>query len=141
MEYSTRPKYTRDRSQKLNRSQDFNFQKQHRPQQDMNTSSRYWILDNFHTSCAATKITAPQPPTVIVKVQQQRSASVSLQPTSFIVVDDQQPEPSRQLMFALSPTKSFNPPSITSRQQEDSQHNTSGLSSLFGSMYRMLVCR
>ena len=70
---------------------------------------------------------APQPPTVFVKVQPQRSASASSQPASFIVVDDQQPGPSRQLMFALSPTKTLNPPSVASRQQEDSQHNTSGL--------------
>ena len=40
------------------------------------------------------------------------------QPASFLVVDDQQPGTTRQLMFTLS--------------QKDSQHNTSGLSSLFG---------
>ena len=69
-----------------------------------------------------TQKAAPQPATVIAKFQQpQRSASASSQPTSFTVVADQQPEPSRQPMFALSPTKTLNPPSVTSRQ-EDSQH-------------------
>ena len=89
------------------------------------------------TAVQPTQTTAPQQPTVITKVQQpQRSASSK--PASFIVVDDQQPGPSRQLMFALSPTKTFNLPSVTSGQQEDSQHNMSGLSSLFGSIPSVL---
>ena len=41
-------------------------------------------------------------------------------------------------MFALSPTKTFNPPSVASGQQEDSQHNTSGISSLFRSIPTIL---
>ena len=81
---------------------------------------------------------APQPPTVIAKVQPHRSSSASLQPASFLVVDDQQSGLSRQLMFALSPTKTLNPPSVASGQQEDSQHNTSGLSSLFRSIPSVL---
>ena len=86
-----------------------------------------------------TQMAAPQQLTVIAKVQQpQRSASASAQPASFIVVDDQQPGPSRQLMFAFSPTKTLDPPSIASGQQEDSQDNTSGLSSLFGSIPSIL---
>ena len=73
-----------------------------------------------------TQTAAPQPATVIANVQQpQRSASVSSQPASFIVVIEQQPGPSRQLMFALSPTKTFNPPSGTSGQQKDSEWNSS----------------
>ena len=52
-------------------------------------------------------------------------------------MDDQQPGPSRQLMFALSPTKTFILPSVASGQQEDSQHNT-GLSSLFRSIPSIL---
>ena len=51
---------------------------------------------------------------------------------------DQQPRPSRQLMFALSPTKTFNLRSVASRQIEDSQHNTSGLSGLFRSIPSLL---
>ena len=82
---------------------------------------------------------APQPPIVIAKVQQPyRLASASSQPTSFIIVDEQKPEPSRQLMFALSPTKTLNPPSVASGQQEDNQHNFSGFSSLFGSIPSIL---
>ena len=38
------------------------------------------------------------------------------------------------LTFALSPTKTFNLSSVTSMQGEESQHNTSGLSSSFGSI-------
>ena len=53
------------------------------------------------------QVAAPQPPTVIAKVQPQRSSSVSSQSASYVVVDDQQSKPSRQLMFALSPTKTF----------------------------------
>ena len=54
------------------------------------------------------QVPAPPPPTVIVKVQRQRSSSVSSQPTPFLVVDDQQPGSSRQLIFTLSPIKTFN---------------------------------
>ena len=71
-----------------------------------------------------TQITATQPATVIAKVQQPpRPSSASSQPTFYVVVDDQQPGTSRQMIF--------NPPSVAASQQEESQHNTSGLSSLF----------
>ena len=65
-------------------------------------------------------------PTVIAKLKPQRSLSSSSQPASFLIVDDKQFGPSRQLMFALSPTKTFNPPPVTSIQVEESQHNASG---------------
>ena len=69
------------------------------------------------------QIATTQPATVIAKVQQpSRPSSVSAQPTSNVVVDDQQPETSRQMIF--------NPPSVAASHQEESQHNTSGLSSL-----------
>ena len=85
------------------------------------------------------QIATTQPATVIAKVQQPPwPASASAQPASFLVVDDQQPGTSRQLMFTLSPAKPANPPSIASGQQEDSQHNTSGLSSLFGAIPSVL---
>ena len=84
------------------------------------------------------QIAAPHPPTVIAKVHPQTSASVLSQPAYFIVVDDQQSGPSRQLILALSPTKTYNLPSVTSRQQEDSQHKTSGLSSVFGTIQSLL---
>ena len=64
------------------------------------------------------------PVTVIAKVQQpSRPSSASARPTSYIVVDDQQLGNSRQIIF--------NPLSVAPLQQEETQHNTSGLSSLF----------
>ena len=51
------------------------------------------------------QVAAPQPPTMIVKVQPQKSSSASSQPVSFLVVDDQQTGPYRQLMF--EPNKDF----------------------------------
>ena len=57
--------------------------------------------------------TTRQPVTVIVKVQQTSGpSSLSVQPTSY-VVNDQQPGTSRQMIF--------NPPSVAPSQQEESQ--------------------
>ena len=68
---------------------------------------------------------------MIAKVQQpSRPSSASAQPTYYVVVDDQQPGTSRQMIF--------NPPSVAPSQQEKSQHNTSGLSSLFGAIPSVL---
>ena len=55
LKYSTRPKNARDRSPKVKRSPHINFQKHHRPQQDVNTYSPYWILNQspFQLTCAA----------------------------------------------------------------------------------------
>ena len=73
------------------------------------------------------QIPTTQPATVIAKVQQpSRPSSASTQPTSY----DQQPGTSRQLIF--------NPPSVAGSQQEESQHNTSGLSGLFGAIPSVL---
>ena len=70
-------------------------------------------------------------PTVITKLEPQKSQQFSsAQPTSFIVVYDHQPKPSRQLIFALSPVKILNTPSISSTQSEESQPNISVLSCL-----------
>ena len=77
------------------------------------------------------EIATTQPATVIAKVQQpSRSSSMSAQPTSYVVVDDQQPGTSRQMIL--------NPPSAAASQQEESQHNTYGLSSLFGAIPSVL---
>ena len=67
-----------------------------------------------------------QPPTVTAKFNHrgQNQCYHSFITTSYLTVDDQ------QLMFALSPAKTFNPPSVAYEQQEESQQNTSGLSSL-----------
>ena len=46
--------------------------------------------------------------------------------TSFIFVDDQQPEPLRPLTFALTQTKHFNPPSVasaTGKQNHTTYHD------------------
>ena len=69
------------------------------------------------------------PVTVIAKVQQP-PRPLSAQPTSYVVVNDQQPGTSRQMLF--------NPPSVAPSQQEGSQHNTSGLSSLFAAIPSVL---
>ena len=75
-----------------------------------------------------------QPATVIGKVQQpSRPSSVSAQPTSCIVVDDQQPGTSRQMIF--------NPPSVAALHQKESQHNTLRLSSPFGAISSVLQYR
>ena len=76
--------------------------------------------------------TTGQPVTVNSKVQQPSGPpSSSAQPTSYVVVDDQQPGTSRQMIF--------NPPSVAPSQQEESQHNTSGLSSLFAAIPSVLT--
>ena len=86
-----------------------------------------------------TQIDTTQPATVIAKVQQPLGpASVSAQTTSYLVVDDQQPGTSRQLLFSLSPNKTVNPPSVAAVEQEESQHNTSGLSCFFGGIPSVL---
>ena len=114
-----------DRSPKVKRSPHINFQNLHRPQQDVNTYSPYWKLKQ------PTQISKTQPATVIAKVQQpSRPSSASAQPTSYVVVDDQQLGTSRQMIF--------NPPSVAASQQEESQHNTSRLSSLFGAIPSVL---
>ena len=121
VKYSTRLKNARDRSPKVKRSPHFNFMKQHRPQQDVNTGfstsfhcscaaytdshSRTWILDSQPVSIAVvqpTQTATGEPVAVIAKVQQPpRPSSASAQPTSYVVVDDQQPGTSRH---AFQPT-------------------------------------
>ena len=85
----------------------------------------------FITVVQPTQIATTQPATVIAKVQQpSRPSSASAQPTSYVVVDGQQPGTSRQMIFY--------PPSVAVSQQVESQHNTSGLSSLFGAIPSVL---
>ena len=94
------------------------------PQVTQVTTGHEYILTIPDTEQVSTptvqpnQIAAPQSSTVIANVQPPRSALVSSYLASFLVLDDQQPGPSRQLMFALSPTKIFNPPSVTSGQQK-----------------------
>ena len=103
------------------------------PQATLATAGREYILTILDTQPVSVPVVQPtqtattQPATVIAKVQQpQGPASVSAQPTSYLVVHDQQPGTSRQLMFTFSPTKTVNPPSVAASQQEESQHNTEG---------------
>ena len=102
------------------------------PQQPHATTGREYILTIPETQQVLTQ--GVQTSQVAAKLQPQRSlqSSSSLsKPASFTVVDDQQPGPSRKLTFALIPTKIFNLPLVTYIQVEESQHNTSGLSTLF----------
>ena len=102
------------------------------PQETQATGGREYILTIPETRSVSipvvqpTQISAGEPVTVIAKVEQPprpSSSSPSTQPaTSYVVVDDQQPGSSRQMIY--------NPPSVAPSQQEESQHNTSGLSSL-----------
>ena len=79
-----------------------------------------------------TQTATGEPVTVIAKVQQPpRPSSASSQPTSYVVMDDQQPGTSRQMIY--------NPPSVAPSQQEESQHNSSGLSSLFAAIPSVLM--
>ena len=107
------------------------------PEATQATAGREYILTIPETQAVSISVVQPnqiattQPATVIAKVQQpSRPSSVSAQPTSYVVVDDQHPATSRQMIF--------NPPSVTASQQEESQHNTSGLSSLFGAIPSVL---
>ena len=130
MKYSTRLKNTRDRSLQVNRSTHIKFQKHHSPQQDGNMYSPSQKLNQSPFQLEQT--TTGQPVTVIAKVQQPSGpSSSSAQPTSYVVVDDQQPGTSRRMIF--------NPTSVEPSQQEESQHNTSGLSSLFAAIPSVLA--
>ena len=118
--------------QVITSQQDSTFQL---PEATQTTAGREYILTILKTQTVSILVVQPtqtstgEPVTVIAKVQQQQpprpsSSSPSTQPdTSYVVVDDQQPGTSRQMIY--------NPPSVAASQQEESQHNTSGLSSLF----------
>ena len=112
MKYSTGPKNTRDRSQQVTTFQ--------LPEATQATAGRVYILNIPDTQPISIPVVQPsqiattQPDTVIVVQQPSRPSSVSAQPASFLVVDDQQPGTSRQLMSTLSPTKTVNPPSVAS---------------------------
>ena len=56
------------------------------------------------------------------------------QPTSFVVADEQQPEPSRLLTFTLTLTQHFSPLSAASATLKERQLSISGNSSFFGNL-------
>ena len=107
------------------------------PEASQATAGGEYILTILETQSVSIPVVQPtqtatgEPVTVIAKVlQPPRRSSASAQTTSYVVVDDQQPGTSRQMLF--------NPPSVASSQQEESQHNTSGLSSLFAAIPSVL---
>ena len=107
------------------------------PEASQSTAGWEYVLTILETQPISIPVVQPQqtttgqPVTVIAKVQQPSGpSSESAQPTSYIVVDDQQPGTSRYMIF--------NPPSVAPSQQEEGQHNTFGLSSLFGAISSML---
>ena len=103
------------------------------PEATQATAGHEYILTIPETQAVVhpTQIATTQPATVIAEVQQpSRPSSVSAEQTSYVVVDDQQLGTSRQMIF--------NPPSVAASRQEESKHNTSGLSSLFGAIPSVL---
>ena len=107
------------------------------PEASQATAGREYILTIPETQPVSIPLVQPtqtatgEPVTVIAKVQQPSRPSLApAQPTSYVVVDDHLPGISRQMIF--------NPPSVAPSQQEESQHNTSGLSSLFGAIPSVL---
>ena len=103
------------------------------PEASQATAGPEYILTILETQPVSIPVVQPTqtatggPVTVIAKVQQpSMPSSASAQPSCYIVVDDQQIGTSRQMIF--------NPPSVAASPQEESQHNTSGLSSLFGAI-------
>ena len=105
------------------------------PQQPV-PAAREYILTIPETQMPASQVIQPaQQSQVAAKGQQQQSRG---QPTSLPVVKHQQAGPSRQLSFTLTLTKQFKPPSVASGTGEERQHNTSGLSGLFGNLPSVL---
>ena len=112
------------------------------PEASQSTAGQEYILTIPETQTVSIPVVQPtqtptgEPVTVIAKVQQQQpqrpsSSSLSTQPaTSYVVVDDQHPGTSRQ-MICISP-------SVAHSQREESQHNTSGLFSLFSAIPSVL---
>ena len=85
------------------------------PKASQATAGHEYVLTIQDTQAVSVQVVEPtqiattQPATVIAKLQQpQGPALVLAQPTSDVVVDDQQPGTSRQLIFTLSPRKRVN---------------------------------
>ena len=77
------------------------------------------------------QVIQPTPQSQVASQGQQQSRGQS---TSFLAVDEKQTRPSRPLTFTLTPTKHFNPLSVASATDEESQHNISGRSCFFGNV-------
>ena len=90
------------------------------PEATQATAGREYILTIPETQAVAISVVQPtqtatgEPVTVIAKVQQpSKPSSASAQSTSYVIVDDQQPRTSRQMIF--------NRPSVAASQHEESQ--------------------
>ena len=98
------------------------------------TSARKYIFTIPDTQVLSSQvIQLTQQSQVASKGQQQQSRG---QPTSFVVVDNQQAGPSRPFTFTLTRMKHFSPPSVASG--EESQHNISGVSSFFRNLHSLM---
>ena len=78
--------------------------------QQVASAGREYIITISETQMPASQVIQPR------RQQQPRG-----QPTSFLLVDDQQARPSRPLTFTLSPTKHFKP-SVASATGKESSH-------------------
>ena len=92
-------------------------------------AAREYILTIPETQMPASKIIKPAKQKPSRNQRQNRE-----QPTSFVVVDDQQPEPARLITFTLTLMKHFNPPPVASAPGKESQHNISRPSGFFGNI-------
>ena len=93
----------KERKRQVTKSQEVTFQL---PEASQATAGREYILTIPETQPVSIPVVQPtqtatgEPVTVIAKVQQpSRPSSASAQPTSYVVVDDQQPGTSRQILF------------------------------------------
>ena len=103
------------------------------PEASQTTAGWEYILTIPETQGVSIPVVQPQqttsekPVTVIAKIQQPLGPSSSAaQPTSYLVLDDQQAGTSKEMIF--------NPPSLAPSQQEETRYNTSGFSGFFGAM-------
>ena len=97
------------------------------------SAEREYILTIPETQMPASQVIQPaQQSQVATKGQQQQTRG---QPTSFLVIDNQQAVPSRPLTFTLMLMKH---PSVTPATGKESQHNISVLSTLFGNLQSVM---
>ena len=82
-------------------------------------SATEYILVIPETHMPATQVIQPAQRSQVVLRGQQKPKGPQ---TSCVVVNDQQPGTSRQLLFTISPSKVFNPLSVASVTDEESEH-------------------
>ena len=100
------------------------------------TSARKYIFTIPDTQVLSSQVIQPtQQSQVASKGQQQQSRG---QPTSFVVIDNQQAGPSRPFTFTLTRMNHFSPPSVASAIGKESKHNISGVSGFFRSLHSLM---